>query len=352
MISEDTYDILMATAKQFGINRFKIEWSDLPVTYGYTDPGLLYCTRNGISYGLGMQVIPGSEVKTVATDMKNMKALAYKKRDYIAYRPIVEEDDRDFILANFASTESGYKSSNGIFVAGIDNITIPQNLPGQPQSQFPVTLETENEYNMFEFSNWYLIPIDENGNEILEIGYQNNTFDNTVKPAVETKYWVPNEQLVTDTPGGQVKIKKVAFDGYIRAAKELNIPGIRLVYNTTSDPIYYSFVSHHAYAYYIQSDKIGLQTMPGSDILAFEPDLKEKLIKRYGGDEELAQQELEAELNLKYVFWSLSKHYTGGDPVLNDYWIYYNWYDNPFKDAYIMIPLDENGNDDLRLFWG
>ena len=205
-ISDDTYNILLNTAKLFGIDKYEIVWSDHPVEYGYTDPGLFYCMRNGIAYGYGVQVIPGSDVTIVAEGMKKLSANGYKKLNYIAYRPLVEDDNLDYVLKNFSSAEGAYKTDVSV-VAKIKDIIESDEDKNKDEAFYLKDLDSINALNSFQFFNWYLIPVDDKGRKF-ELNYVEDNYDTTINTEVKSKYWINNNQL---TSGGAA-IDRITFN--------------------------------------------------------------------------------------------------------------------------------------------
>ena len=144
--------MLINTAKLFGINEYKIVWSDLPVSYGYTDPGLFYCMRQGIAPYYGVQVIPSSEVKTVVPSIRRIDVLNMNHYDYICYRPIVDNDNIDYIEENYDDTEGAVKY-DGKVVMAIEDVIEPDK--DKTDSLYTFDLLRLNEDNSYEYSNWY-----------------------------------------------------------------------------------------------------------------------------------------------------------------------------------------------------
>ena len=54
----------------------------------------MYCGRNGMAYGYGVQIAPSSDVRTICPSFTKLKASEYTSEyEFICYRPVVEEDE-------------------------------------------------------------------------------------------------------------------------------------------------------------------------------------------------------------------------------------------------------------------
>ena len=339
-ISDETYDILLNTAKLFGIDQYEIIWSDHPVEYGYVDPGLYFCMRNGIAYGYGVQVAPSADVQSVAENMKKLTAAQYKKNDYIAYRPLVAADNLDYVLENYASTDAAYKAEKNV-VMKLTNIKEPTTSKDD-YAHYLLELVDANLNNTFEFMNWYLVPIKNNVRN-LELGYGNNTINTNVSPAVETKYWFSNETL---TSGG-APIQKFCFDRYINTAKQLKIDAFKIVYNDSETvPVFYSFVVKSA-DLALPTEKVAVQIVKGNDISEMV-DLMAWCLDIADGNETMAKIRYDEYINAKRWYWTLKENDSKAKPV-EKYAIYSESAFDNFKE-YIMIPLNKDGSDDLRIY--
>ena len=300
--------------------------------------------RNGIAYGYGVQVIPGSDVTTVAEDMKKLTAYGYKKLNYIAYRPLVEDDNLDYVLKNFSSAEGAYKTDVSV-VAKIKDITESKEDKNKDEAYYLNNLDSINALNSFQFFNWYLIPVDSNDHQKYELNYSKNNYDTSVEAAAESKYWVDNKQL---TSGG-VPIDRITFNSFVLTAKQFEMPGIKIVYNNSeTTPRYYSFIRGVNGA---ELNKlVALQVIKTVDVIDVI-DVYSACLKEAKGDESLAEvyyrsKWLNPNFNPLY-YWTLAEN-TYSDTTEKNF-VYRRSSMDKYKD-YAMIPLDENGREDLRVY--
>lgn len=316
--------MLINTAKLFGINEYKIVWSDLPVSYGYTDPGLFYCMRQGIAPYYGVQVIPSSEVKTVVPSSRRIDELNMKHYDYICYRPIVDNDSIDYIEANYDDTEGAIKY-DGKVVMAIEDVVEPHN--GSADSHYEFELFSLNLDNSFEFSNWYLIPT-ENGAEKLEIAPAN--YNTTIQPTKEIKHWISNEDLTS----GEVALTRDEFKSFTNTAEQLNINKFKIVYNNqSSNPIYYGFLADGVASAELRN-QVALQVIPTGEI---------------GRLVDVSVRE-EYWYTRKLFYWTLIENYAGYTGTEKTKYYVFHWSGLDQYKQYYMIPIDDNGNEVYKLY--
>ena len=327
-IYADTYDILINTAKTFGIDKYKIVWSPLPIEYAYTDPGLFYCMKNGIAYGYGVQVVPSYDILTICPDIDMSSECFYEQYEYMCYRPLTVEDNLDKVLASFEVTESAYKEGN-IVVGAIEDINPAPNFRGEYTEYILSELEFANEYNAFTFTNWYLIPIDDNSNEVYTLNYKETYNDVRSNCMNKTKYWFTSEDLTPD----EELVTKYSFYEDLKMAKFFDFDNYKYVYSP-DEVIYYGINS-------------GCQIVKASDYIVLKPNLYQEFIDD-GCTEEVAKNEVEYLCSTEhylYYRWHL-KDWNDGNSELK--------ISTDFTDNYLemyMVPLDSNGNEMLKMLY-
>lgn len=335
-IPEDTYNILLNTAKFFGIDKFEIRWSDHPLEYAYTDPGLFCCMRNGIAYGYGVQVVPGTDISKIAENINPLTASVYEKYNYIAFRPLVDDDNNDYVLRNFWSSESSFKTDENVILK-IKNVVESEENKLENESNYVSDLEIKNEMNSFQFCNWYLIPIDESRQKReLNLNYDN--FDINVQAGATSKYWIDNTQLYC----GDEPISRLLFNRYLDTAKQFDMPGFKIKYNNSEkEPMEYSFIGTDLKNV---NSEIAVQVIPTNDILQLV-DVYAITLKELNGDEKLAE--------MFYLHW-ISKlynpHYYWTKDSRSEENVFFKFDRKDNYKNYVLVPLDENGNEDLRLY--
>ena len=159
-IDQDTYDILVATAEMFSISSYNIVYSENPICYAYINPGMAYSMQQGIQYGIGMQIIRTQDLENFTKENSEI----FNKAEFLAYRPIIKQDSLPEIM-------EGFKNADGIKT---DKVVI--------------TPITSGETEKFQSSNWYLIPVDEKGQSILECSYNEEKVYNKVEPVGQPIY--------------------------------------------------------------------------------------------------------------------------------------------------------------------
>ena len=338
-IPNSTYKSLKNAAIFFGIDRYEIVWSDHPVEYAIADPGMYYCLRNGIAYGYGMQIIPSEDVKTVCPNIKKLKENTYKRNsELIAFRPLVGDDDDENVLANYADTESAYKEG-GMVVATIDDL-IETNRTGE---EYLSTLESLNWNNSFEHINWYLVPIDENGQKVEKV--ITDGFNMNVKTSAEVNYFVSNDELTCC--GVRTPISRVYFERFVNTAKQLRIKQFKIAYNemVNEPPVFYSFMVSRSTT--VTATGAAVQVVPGRDVEKII-DLNALCMNIANGQEDIAAMYYDDLMNQKLWYWTKACNDVERNTTEENVVYTYLWTDE--FDGYYMIPLNSDGTEDLRLF--
>lgn len=340
-ISEDKYNILLATAQLWGIDRYKIKWDNHPITYAYADPGLYYCLYNQITYGYGVQIVPSVD----ETGEGNIEKVAPSKLDKyyyttfsnFCYRPITEYD-------NFEENPpaGAARPSDGMILTYMLDYFEPKSLT--VGSTYQEAVEEWNLVNEFEIANnWYLIPVDEDGNEIYELNSREN-LDLSTKPGATSKYWFTADEL---SPRGSCVERKVLMP-LINTAEQLGMPNFRLEY-CKEEPTMFCFSS------------------------TCEPDMPKYCPVQMVSNEELCNNLTDEEISLVEEQLNLEQYEEEEYRKLRDNPMYPYFFctarenypecklgteklalDTPKHNFYgvvVMIPLDEEGNDDLRFWW-
>ena len=337
-IDSDTYKILINTAETFGIDQYKIVWSDTPIEYAYTDPGLYYCMKNGISYGYGVQVAPSEDISTLCPEMKKLVQAEYKQNEFICYRPIIDDDNKANVLEGFDVTDSAYKNSTGIVVMAINEGT---------------DFQGNIEYNVFSSSNWYLVPIEGNEQEIYELNYK-ETYDLTQTVVEEPKYWFTNTEL---SPGDKT-MPKERFYEFIATAEMLGLENMKFV--NSNDIQHYGFAPG-LLAFSVSEYKGDAQIIPATDLLIVEPDLLEQYLDA-GYTESSAQlrvaDDTNPEVHPYYAWIPKELLIIDNDSTSDDHRDIYVFNDVTYElqitinnDLWWMIPTDESGNEILKVWY-
>ena len=126
-IEQEEYDGLVNTAELFGIENYKIVWTDELIPYSITIPSDSFMAIYDYSGSWGFQVIPYTTEIIPTNQVFGIYRVPYTM---IAWRPTVDGETGTYVATPFA-------------------------------------LENEGS-NPWEHNNWCLIPLDENGNEIKE----------------------------------------------------------------------------------------------------------------------------------------------------------------------------------------
>lgn len=336
-MDEETYELLTNTAKMFGIKQYEFQWSIHPVEYGIIDPGPLFCMTEGFAYGYGCQVLPSDKIDVFAPEKSKLERGEFKSRyDFLLYRPLLSDDNDSRVLESFEQTEDALKTEE-FLISGMNKIIEGPNYePGE--EGYETEIKDYNEHNPVEFVGWYLVPIDENGEKIEEIP---SSFDSSsVKPAKSIKYWFTNEQLRS---AGFI-IELPVFNIYIETAYAYNMYDFKLVYNKDAEnPILYSFEKGGTSA--DSGIKLGApQVVPYFDLPKMV-DLH-KFCLEYAGGSEKAAAEFEAQIldgsYMPYYYVTMSEY------DRNNQCLYISDPDVDRHDLYVLIPLDEEGKEDLR----
>lgn len=222
-IDEETYNILINTAKMFNIEKYKILWGRT-LDYGFVNPGSYYCMEAGMSYGYGVQILPSFEIKNLETGLSDEEIALYKENDYICYRPIVSEDSNEEVLASFdVNSTMAIKTEGGLIVSSIDEIIYPDYVEGVSYSE---TYNEANQENSFNLEGWYLCPINDSGSYVYNVEYPNEYTD--VEPAGSVNTWFTHEEI---NPDGQPVLGKDDFYAFQKNAEELGYTSYKICYD-------------------------------------------------------------------------------------------------------------------------
>lgn len=228
LISNDTYEMLVNAAKAYGYDNYEIIWSNTPIPYAYTNPGLFYCMMNGIAYGYAVQVIPGEDIQTASTGLSKLVTSELSLNNFNCFRPLTSDDSAENVIENFENSEATYKDKSNLIFCGIEDFN-----EGSEDLSF-FDLYFENEYNPFEFANWYLIPVNENGERILEANINTPNYEELKIP--NSNYWFTQEEL---TPDGYV-VSRHEFNMHLFTANYYGFKNFRL--ESSEDFLYGGYI--------------------------------------------------------------------------------------------------------------
>ena len=287
--------------------------------------------REGLGYGYGVQIISSSDIATIAPSMNNMDRLNLTWNEYVCYRPVLDVDNESRVLESFDVATSAKKSNNKIIMA-IEDIMEPDD---SDSDSYESDLLMENISNSFEFINWYLIPVDSKGNEINEIPDESK-YNLATTPAAQLEYWFTNEQLEAD---GETVISSALLNAFVYTARQFNMPDFKIVFNDSEEPILYAFGGA------LQD----VQTLvKGKTQIISNADLFDLIDIESRGYTASDIEYLQDEASHPYYYWTVIENTSEEPQDDNVAFYYYNPWDN--FNTYLLIPLDEEGNDDLRLF--
>jgi hypothetical protein len=328
----------------FGIDKYEIVWSYTPVAYAYADPGALYCMMNGIAYGYGVQIAEGSDIAKVGIGMPKIDQLDYKTDDYLCYRPLVSDDNLDRVLNG--GSKSAYRLNDRVVIAIEDVIQPDEYEPGDQNYAFE--LVNANEYNEFEISNWYLIPLDDEDNQVLELNSMTR-INTGVEAGYNLKYWFTYEDLFAED---QTQIALSTFKAYLNTAIQYNFEDCKIVFNNSStEPIFYSFASRGK-LHGLGDLKKGaaVQIIHTEDIEKIY-NLKQSCLDEANGDEQRFNERYNWFLNNNihpcwYCTLAENNKNTYTDNRKYAFYYYDSWDE---YDDYVLIPL-KNGQEDLRIY--
>lgn len=340
-MDEETYELLTNTAKMFGVKHYDFEWSFRPIEYGYFDPGPLFCMEEGFAYGYGVQVLPSDQIDVLAPKKSKLERGEFKSGyEFLLYRPILSDDNESRVLESFEQTEDAFKTEDGLIISGmLEIIEAPNYKPGDEPYEFE--LSGTNAYNPVDFIGWYLVPLDEDGNKIEAIPEK---YDTAVDPAKSIRYWFKNDQLRS----AGFSIPLGTFYNYVDTGILYDIPNYKIVYNEDSEnPIMYSFEVGNTG---ITDIKVGaVQIIPYWD-LSKVVDLHKYCLEYMQGGEGFA-----AELENNIVEGKDKPFYyvtLAGNSYLktgtNTNVVYVPNLDIDTHMGYMMLPLNEEGQEDLR----
>ena len=291
---------------------------------------------NGIAYGYGVQIAPGTDISTICPSMKKIKTLGYKNHNYICYRPMVEADNQERVLNGFEVSESGFKT-DGVIVMKLADLQEPW--VSEDDYSYLELLGYINTANSFEFMNWYLIPT-KNGEPVYELNNSTN-YDTTVAPAADCEYWFTH----ADFSVGGAPIERGYFYNMLYTAREKGFYNFKIMYNTTDEPAVYGYVISGFSEYARGCIYNGvLQIIPVEELEKVF-DVRAEALRMAKGDERLAEYEYEYIMQYEYYYWTSSVNVnTEESPQFQENAVYKYTPDDLFK-GYYMIPLDEKGNE-------
>ena len=295
---------------------------------------------NGIAYGYGVQIAPGTDISTICPSMKKMKQLSYKNHDYICYRPIVEADNQERVLNGFEVSESGYKA-DGIVVLRLSDIIEPY--VSEDNTEYISELDFTNMANSFEFMNWYLIPT-KNGEPVYELNNESSNYDTTVAPAADCEYWFTH----ADFSVGGAPIQRFYFYEMLYTAREKEFGNFKIKYNAEDKPVVYGYVGSWFSDFAWGDISNGLLQIIPVEELEKVFDVRAEAVRMaaniHSTDEKLIQAYIDDIMQYEYYYWTKSENLNPSIPQFQENVVYrYTEYDR-FK-GYYMIPLDKEGNE-------
>ena len=325
-IPEDTYNILLATAKLFNVKEYDIVYSEKIIEGAYFNPGLEYCGIQGMAYGYGVQIVNPEDllkldIDTIPDGQEDAitGTWAYGWHGYI--RPIVPADMQTTVLEASKNTWASRRSQKYIICGdGAGD-------PDERANDEPI-----------DCHNWYLV--DRNSDDINLGAYNLDT-----APGATAKYYLSYDKM-----SGLNLCSRTEFQLYMEYADYLNLPDYKIVRNSEKyKPIEYAFVC---------SDR--MEAIVGIELARFAcrqivpTSQLSKVVDPNGNWQQDISYNIFDEEKYPYFFWT-PKEFT--DYKWNEaYQVAYFLYDdynlrNEGWIGFYMIPLDEEGNEDLRLFW-
>lgn len=325
-IPEDTYNILLATAKLFNVKEYDIVYSEKIIEGAYFNPGLEYCGIQGMAYGYGVQIVNPEDllkldIDTIPDGQEDAitGTWAYGWHGYI--RPIVPADMQTTVLEASKNTWASRRSQKYIICGdGAGD-------PDERANDEPI-----------DCHNWYLV--DRNSNEINLGEYNLDT-----APGATSKYYLSYDKM-----SGLNLCSRTEFQLYMEYADYLNLPDYKIVRNSEKyKPIEYAFVC---------SDR--MEAIVGIELARFAcrqivpTSQLSKVVDPNGNWQQDISYNIFDEEKYPYFFWTPKEFtdYTWNEAYQVAYFLYddYNLRNEGWIGFY-MIPLDEEGNEDLRLFW-
>lgn len=325
-IPEDTYNILLATAKLFNVKEYDIVYSEKIIEAAYINPGLEYCGIQGMAYGYGVQIVNPEDllkldIDTIPDGQEDAitGTWAYGWHGYI--RPIVPADMQTTVLEASKNTWASRRSQKYIICGdGAGD-------PDERANDEPI-----------DCHNWYLV--DRNSNEINLGEYNLDT-----APGATSKYYLSYDKM-----SGLNLCSRTEFQLYMEYADYLNLPDYKIVRNSEKyTPIEYAFVC---------SDR--MEAIVGIELAKFAcrqivpTSQLSKVVDPNGNWQQDISYNIFDEEKYPYFFWTPKEFtdYTWNEAYQVAYFLYddYNLRNEGWIGFY-MVPLDEEGNEDLRLFW-
>ncbi len=325
-IPEDTYNILLATAKLFNVKEYDIVYSEKLIEGAYFNPGLEYCGIQGMAYGYGVQIVNPEDllkldIDTIPDGQEDAitGTWAYGWHGYI--RPIVPADMQTTVLEASKNTWASRRSQKYIICGdGAGD-------PDERANDEPI-----------DCHNWYLV--DRNSDDINLGEYNLDT-----APGATSRYYLSFEKM-----SGLNLCRRAEFENYVKYADYLNLPDFKIVYNSDKyKPVEYSFTSNDRMEAIVGIELARFacrQIVPTSQL--------SKVVDPNGNWQEDISYEIFNEELYPYFFWTPKEFtdYTWNEAYQVAYFLYddYNLRNEGWIGFY-MVPLDEEGNEDLRLFW-
>lgn len=325
-IPEDTYNILLATAKLFNVKEYDIVYSEKIIEGAYFNPGLEYCGIQGMAYGYGVQIVNPEDllkldIDTIPDGQEDAitGTWAYGWHGYI--RPIVPADMQTTVLEASKNTWASRRSQKYIICGdGAGD-------PDERANDEPI-----------DCHNWYLV--DRNSDDINLGAYNLDT-----APGATAKYYLSYDKM-----SGLNLCSRTEFQLYMEYADYLNLPDYKIVRNSEKyKPIEYAFVC---------SDR--MEAIVGIELARFAcrqivpTSQLSKVVDPNGNWQQDISYNIFDEEKYPYFFWTPKEFtdYTWNEAYQVAYFLYddYNLRNEGWIGFY-MIPLDEEGNEDLRLFW-
>lgn len=325
-IPEDTYNILLATAKLFNVKEYDIVYSEKLIEGAYFNPGLEYCGIQGMAYGYGVQIVNPEDllkldIDTIPDGQEDAitGTWAYGWHGYI--RPIVPADMQTTVLEASKNTWASRRSQKYIICGDGEGD------PDERANDEPI-----------DCHNWYLV--DRNSDDINLGAYNLDT-----APGATSKYYLSYDKM-----SGLNLCSRTEFQLYMEYADYLNLPDYKIVRNSEKyTPIEYAFVCSNR-----------MQAIVGIELARFAcrqivpTSQLSKVVDPNGNWQQDISYNIFDEEKYPYFFWTPKEFtdYTWNEAYQVAYFLYddYNLRNEGWIGFY-MIPLDEEGNEDLRLFW-
>ena len=283
-IEEDLYYKLIETAEDFGVARYKFVYTEQPIEYGLCVVDAGYGTDEWCGY----QFAYYDDYQYVEPDLYEY----YKNSHVKAFAWRLENKTPKAILIDIIDPMAGY----------------------------------------WRYQYWWIVPVDENGNEVYELLYSTPTSTTTITTSTTTtttttstttSFTPPAIEDILDPDG--YEIEEYQYDRLIETAKNFGVERYKFVYSET--PIEYGL----CWAYIDEEAYGGYQFAYFDDYKYVQPDLYEYYKTSH----------------VKAFVWKWTDD--GVQAMLIDiidqmagYWQYQYWW---------IVPVDENGNEVYELLY-